>query len=333
MARRATVRQGQGDDVNPPASVLRSRAARGEDDDDTESQEGSEAEESGECRPAESGRAEGLDTIKSYLREVRKSTLLNFKQEQSLGKRVMAGDEAARQEMIEANLRLVISIGKRYMNRGFPFADIVEEGNLGLIKAVEKFNYKRGFRFSTYASWWIRQYIERAIINQGKLVRLPVHVVERLNRYLGKVEQLVRELGREPRTDEVAAKLKTSDAEVDDLKQLVRTTCSLDSPISDRQDTFLRDVIEDPLCLTPAETTEGVMRRAELMAWVKELPEKERTVILARFGLDGAESRTLEEIGREMGLTRERVRQIETAALVRLRGIIERKTMKRADLL
>lgn len=332
MARRATVHHSA--EMNPPNSVRRPRAVRGEEDDEADQPESSEVESPGsESHPAESGRAEGLDTIKSYLREVRKSTLLNFKQEQSLGKRVMAGDEAARQEMIEANLRLVISIGKRYMNRGFPFADIVEEGNLGLIKAVEKFNYKRGFRFSTYASWWIRQFIERAIINQGKLVRLPVHVVERLNRYLGKVEQLVHELGREPRTDEVAAKLKTSEEEVDDLKQLVRTTCSLDSPISDRQDTFLRDVIEDPLCLTPAETTEGVMRRAELMAWVKELPEKERTVILARFGLDGAESRTLEEIGREMGLTRERVRQIETAALVRLRGIIERKTMKRADLL
>ena len=146
----------------------------------------------------ESGRSEGLDTLKSYLREVRRSTLLTFKQEQHLGKLVMAGDEQARQQMIESNLRLVISIGKRYMHRGFPFSDIVEEGNLGLIKAVEKFNYKRGFRFSTYASWWIRQYIERAIINQGKLVRLPVHVVERLNRYLGKVEQLVQELGREP---------------------------------------------------------------------------------------------------------------------------------------
>ena len=332
MARRATVHHSA--EMDPTSSVRRPRAVRVEEDDEADQPEGSEVESPGaESHPAESGRAEGLDTIKSYLREVRKSTLLNFKQEQSLGKRVMAGDEAARQEMIEANLRLVISIGKRYMNRGFPFADIVEEGNLGLIKAVEKFNYKRGFRFSTYASWWIRQFIERAIINQGKLVRLPVHVVERLNRYLGKVEQLVHELGREPRTDEVAAKLKTSEGEVDDLKQLVRTTCSLDSPISDRQDTFLRDVIEDPLCLTPAETTEGVMRRAELMAWIKELPEKERTVILARFGLDGAESRTLEEIGREMGLTRERVRQIETAALVRLRGIIERKTMKRADLL
>jgi RNA polymerase sigma factor (sigma-70 family) len=280
-----------------------------------------------------SNRSEGLDTLKSYLREVRRSTLLNFKQEQELGKRVQAGDEQARQIMIESNLRLVISIGKRYINRGFPFSDIVEEGNLGLIKAVEKFNYKRGFRFSTYASWWIRQYIERAIINQGKLVRLPVHVVERLNRYMGKVEQLVQELGREPLALEVAKKMKTDEEEILDLKQLARTTCSLDSPINDRTDTFLRDVIEDPMCMSPDETADGVRRRTELMSWVKELPEKEQTVIVSRFGLDGDESKTLEEIGREMGLTRERVRQIETAALVRLRGTIERKTMTQADLL
>jgi RNA polymerase primary sigma factor/RNA polymerase nonessential primary-like sigma factor len=281
----------------------------------------------------ESNRSEGLDTLKSYLREVRRSTLLTFKQEQQLGKRVMAGDEQARQQMIESNLRLVISIGKRYMNRGFPFSDIVEEGNLGLIKAVEKFNYKRGFRFSTYASWWIRQYIERAIINQGKLVRLPVHVVERLNRYLGRVEQLVQELGREPMALEVAAKMKTTEEEVLDLRQLVRTTCSLDSPLNDRTDTFLRDVIEDPMCPSPDVAADGVRRRKELMAWVKELPEKEQTVIVSRFGLDGDEAKTLEEIGRDLGLTRERVRQIETQALVRLRGTIERKTMTQADLL
>lgn len=281
----------------------------------------------------ESSRSEGLDTLKSYLREVRRSTLLTFKQEQHLGKLVMAGDEQARQQMIESNLRLVISIGKRYMHRGFPFSDIVEEGNLGLIKAVEKFNYKRGFRFSTYASWWIRQYIERAIINQGKLVRLPVHVVERLNRYLGRVEQLVQELGREPRAQEIAVKMKTSEEEVLDLKQLVRTTCSLDSPINDQSDTFLRDVIEDPTGLSPDETADGVRRRTELMAWIKELPEKEQTVIVSRFGLDGDEARTLEEIGRQMGLTRERVRQIEMMALGRLRNTIERKTMTQADLL
>lgn len=293
----------------------------------------SEQESPPELAEKESTRSEGLDTLKCYLREVRRSTLLTFKQEQQLGKRVMAGDEQARQQMIESNLRLVISIGKRYMNRGFPFSDIVEEGNLGLIKAVEKFNYKRGFRFSTYASWWIRQYIERAIINQGKLVRLPVHVVERLNRYLGRVEQLVQELGREPRAQEVAVKMKTSEEEVLDLKQLVRTTCSLDSPINDRTDTYLRDVIEDPMCLSPDETADGVRRRAELMAWVKELPDKEQTVIVSRFGLDGDEAKTLEEIGRELGLTRERVRQIEMTALGRLRHTIERKTMTRADLL
>lgn len=329
MARRTSVQHHDEDDVTNRAAGRRIPTHARDDERETEENDSADTRRAS----GEADRSEGLDTLKSYLREVRRSTLLTFKQEQQLGKRVMAGDEAARQQMIEANLRLVISIGKRYMNRGFPFADIVEEGNLGLIKAVEKFNYKKGFRFSTYASWWIRQFIERAIINQGKLVRLPVHVVERLNRYLGKVEQLVHELGREPSSEEVAGRMKTSLEEVEDLKQLVRTTSSLDSPISEGQDTFLRDIIEDPLCLSPADTAEGVLRRSEMMAWLKELPEKERTVILARFGLDGEESRTLEEIGREMGLTRERVRQIETAALVRLRGIIERKTMKRADLL
>lgn len=277
--------------------------------------------------------SEGLDTVKSYLREIRHSVLLTFEQEQVLGKRVLEGDSIARQQMIEANLRLVISIGKRYMNRGFPFSDIVEEGNLGLIKAVEKFNYKRGFRFSTYASWWIRQFIERAIINQGKLIRLPVHVVERLHRYMGQSEQLGQALGREPRADEVATKMKITEGEVTNLKQLVRTTCSLDSPISGRTDTFLRDVIEDPLGISPADTAEGVLRREELMEWVQGLQDKERKVIVLRFGLDGGEANTLEEIGQILGLTRERVRQIETAALCRLRGMIEDKTMKQEDLL
>ncbi len=279
------------------------------------------------------GRAEGFDTVKTYLKEVRRSTLLNFKQEQELGKRVMAGDQVARNQMIESNLRLVISIGKRYMNRGFPFADIVEEGNLGLIKAVEKFNYKRGFRFSTYASWWIRQYIERAIINQAKLVRLPVHVVERLNRFLGDVERMVHERGREPTIDEIVVRTKLSKEDVEDLKQLIRTTCSLDSPINDRSDTFLKDVIEDPMAISPADSAEGVQRREELMGWVRSLPEKERIVVIARFGLDGGEAKTLEEIGRELGLTRERVRQIEMAALGRIRSALERKTLTQEDLL
>lgn len=317
------------DEFSDMSEARRHLSSHDEDEADAAERDDASPEDEGKSR----GRSEGLDTLKSYLREIRRSTLLTFKQEQQLGKRVMAGDEQARQQMIESNLRLVISIGKRYIHRGFPFSDIVEEGNLGLIKAVEKFNYKRGFRFSTYASWWIRQYIERAIINQGKLVRLPVHVVERLNRYLNRAEGLVQALGREPTSEEVAKKMKTTEEEVIDLKQIVRTTCSLDSPINDRADTFLRDVIEDPMCASPADTAEGVMRRTEMMAWVKELPEKEQTVIVSRFGLDGSEARTLEEIGREMGLTRERVRQIEMNALGHLRHTIERKTLTQSDLL
>ena len=279
------------------------------------------------------GQYEGLDAVKSYLKDIRKSTLLNFEQEQELGKRIAAGDQKARQQMIESNLRLVVSIGKRYMNRGLPFSDIVEEGNIGLIKAVEKFNYARGFRFSTYASWWIRQFIERAIINQAKIIRLPVHVVERLNRYLSELEEMVQELGREPKVHEIAQRMKMSEREVTDLKQLIRTTYSLDSPISDRTGTFLRDIIEDPVSVSPAMTAEGVRRRENIMAWIQELPEKEKTVVILRFGLDGGEAHTLEEIGQTLGLTRERVRQIETAALVKLRGMIEKRTMTQEDLL
>src|SRR5947199_550670 len=208
-----------------------------------ESSEPDEAPEKHEDRKGE--RSEGLDAVKSYLRDIRHSTLLTFEQEQELGKRMATGDFSAREQMIESNLRLVVSIGKRYMNRGLPFADIVEEGNLGLIKAVEKFDYARGFRFSTYASWWIRQFIERAIINQGKLIRLPVHVVERLNRFLSRVEFLGQRMGRRPRTDENAQRMKIAEEEVTDLKQLIRTTCSLDSPINDGTDTYLPDDTED----------------------------------------------------------------------------------------
>ncbi len=323
----------------------------GHDDDDVTESVGTEEEDEGEedekellaessprtgrgyAREPKEPEYEGLDAVKSYLKEIRKSTLLNFEQEQELGKRIAEGDFAAREQMIESNLRLVVSIGKRYMNRGLPFSDIVEEGNIGLIKAVEKFNYARGFRFSTYASWWIRQFIERAIINQSKIIRLPVHVVERLNRYLSGLEEMVQEFGREPKIHEIAERLKLSEREVTDLKQLIRTTYSLDSPINERTGTFLRDIIEDPVSVSPATTAEGVRRRENLMGWIQDLPEKEKTVVILRFGLDGGEAHTLEEIGQTLGLTRERVRQIETAALVKLRTTIEKKTMTQEDLL
>lgn len=316
------------DDLDQPTE------ADDEREDEVALKESSEPEERPEKHSDRKGeRSEGLDAVKSYLRDIRHSTLLTFEQEQELGKRTIAGDFSAREQMIESNLRLVVSIGKRYMNRGLPFADIVEEGNLGLIKAVEKFNYARGFRFSTYASWWIRQFIERAIINQAKLIRLPVHVVERLNRYLSEVEQLVQELGREPRADETAERMRIPQQEVINLKLLIRTTYSLDSPITEGTDTFLRDVIEDPMAVSPATNAEGVQRREEIMTWMQDLQEKEKTVIVLRFGLGGDEAQTLEEIGRDLGLTRERVRQIETAALLKLRAIIEKKTLRQEDLL
>ena len=316
------------DDLDQPTE------ADDEREDEVALKESSEPEERPEKHSDRKGeRSEGLDAVKSYLRDIRHSTLLTFEQEQELGKRTIAGDFSAREQMIESNLRLVVSIGKRYMNRGLPFADIVEEGNLGLIKAVEKFNYARGFRFSTYASWWIRQFIERAIINQAKLIRLPVHVVERLNRYLSEVEQLVQELGREPRADETAERMRIPQQEVINLKLLIRTTYSLDSPITEGTDTFLRDVIEDPMAVSPATNAEGVQRREEIMTWMQDLQEKEKTVIVLRFGLGGGEAQTLEEIGRDLGLTRERVRQIETAALLKLRAIIEKKTLTQDDLL
>jgi RNA polymerase nonessential primary-like sigma factor len=211
------------------------------------------------------------DAVKTYLKDIRRSTLLTFKDEVMLAKKIAKGDEAARQRMIESNLRLVVSIGKRYMNRGLPFSDIIEEGNIGLIKAVEKYNHKKGFRFSTYASWWIRQSIERAIINQGKLIRLPVHVVERVNHYLAHLEDLVQELGREPEIGEISKKMKIQEEDVDRIQQLLRKTYSLDSPISANKETSLRDVIEDTSQVSPINKAEGVRRREDILEWMAML--------------------------------------------------------------
>src|SRR5574341_5186 len=272
---------------------------------------------------------EAPDAVRTYLKAIRTNALLTFEQEQELGKRMRAGDAEARTRMIEANLRLVVSIGKRYIHRGLPFSDIIEEGNLGLIRAVEKFDYSRGFRFSTYAAWWIRQCIERAIVNQGTLLRLPVHVAARLNHYLAAVEALGQELSREPKPDEVARRLKIPEEEATDLQQLIRTTSSLDSPISTRTDTFLRDVIEDQSSVPPDAEAEGVRRRGAILGWIKRLEEREKMVVISRFGLDGGEALTLEEIGHSLGLTRERIRQIEAGSLAKLRAMIAERTMTR----
>ncbi len=273
------------------------------------------------------------DSVKTYLRDIRRSTLLTFEDEVMLAKRIIEGDEAARQRMIESNLRLVVSIGKRYINRGLPFSDVIEEGNIGLIKAVEKYNYKKGFRFSTYASWWIRQAIERAIINQGKLIRLPVHVVERVNKYLAHLEDLVQELGRQPENLEISQKMKISEKDVDHIQGLMRKTYSLDSPIAAGTTASLKDIIEDKSQASPVSNAEGVQRRKGLIQWLSMLNPNERKVIILRFGLHGDEPSTLEQIGKVFGLTRERVRQIEAVALRKLRAIMTEKTIRAEDIL
>lgn len=274
-----------------------------------------------------------LDVIRSYLHEISHASLLTFQDEKELAEAILHGDNTARHTMIEANLRLVVNIGKRYLNRGLPLADIIEEGNLGLMKAVERYDHTKGFRFSTYASWWIKQSIERAIINQTKTIRLPVHVAEHINKYLSVVEILIQEYGREPSTQEVAEKMKNSSEDVEVLKQLIRKTYSLETPVGDQEESYLKDIIADSTINSPAKIAEWISMRHEIDTWLSRLKDKEKQVILKRFGLEGQEPMTLEEIGQEFGLTRERIRQIEATSLGKLRGIIKEKKIRKEEVL
>jgi RNA polymerase nonessential primary-like sigma factor len=267
----------------------------------------------------------GLDAIKYYLKEIRKTPLLTFEQEQALAKRIEQGDGEARAKMIEANLRLVVAIGKKYINRGLQFSDIIEEGNLGLIRAVEKFQYERGFKFSTYASWWIKQSIERAIVNQTRTIRLPVHIAEIVNSYMRAVRQLTQSLGREPQIEEIAKKMRVTVDKVRSISQVVRETYSLDMLIGDQEEDTLKDILQDNNALSPASFSDDIRRREHIDEWLQQLSVSERKVIELRFGLTDGEPKTLDSIGKEFGITRERVRQIETQALNKLRAITKRK--------
>ncbi len=274
-----------------------------------------------------------LDSISLYLKNIRHLPLLSFEEEVALARKIACGDPDARQRMIESNLRLVVSIGKRYQHRGLPLQDVIEEGNLGLLKAVEKYDPEKGFRFSTYASWWIQQAITRAIINHGKLIRLPIHVVDRMKKYFSSMDDLVQELGREPEPAEIARQTSTSEEEIFEIQQLLRKTCSLDSPISEGNDISLADVIEDKQQVSQAVQFHVGWRREELLQWVGSLKENEQKIINLRFGLDGDEPQTLEEIGKSFGLTRERVRQVEAVALRKLRTIFEAKEIAPGEML
>ena len=282
---------------------------------------------------SEAPASKGLDAIKYYLKEIRKTPLLTFEQEQDLAKKIEKGDQDARAKMIEANLRLVVAIGKKYINRGLQFSDIIEEGNLGLIRAVEKFQYQRGFKFSTYASWWIKQAIERAIVNQTRTIRLPVHIAEIVNSYLRSVRQLTQALGRDPQIEEIAKKMKASVDKVRSISQVVRETYSLDMLIGDQEEDTLKDILQDTNALSPASASEDIQRREHIDEWLQQLSVSERKVIELRFGLGDGEPKTLDSIGKDFGITRERVRQIETQALNKLRVITRRKKIDLEEML
>lgn len=264
-----------------------------------------------------------LDATQIYLNEIGFSPLLSAEEEVFFARKALKGDEAARKRMIESNLRLVVKISRRYVNRGLALLDLIEEGNLGLIRAVEKFDPERGFRFSTYATWWIRQTIERAIMNQTRTIRLPIHVVKELNVYLRAARELSQKLDHEPSAEEIATLLERPVADVEKMLGLNERVNSIDINIGNQGDKTLSDTIPDQHVSDPVTLLQDRDLSDNIDQWLSELTEKQREVLCRRFGLRGYETSTLEEVGREIGLTRERVRQIQVEALKRLKDIME----------
>ena len=259
------------------------------------------------------------DPVRMYLREIGKIPLLTKEEEVELAKRVEAGDEEAKKKLIEANLRLVVSIAKKYIGRGLSFLDLIQEGNLGLIRAVEKFDYRKGFKFSTYATWWIRQAITRAIADQARTIRIPVHMAETINKLIRVSRQLVQQLGREPTVEEIAQALELPPEKVEDIQRIAQEPVSLETPIGEEEDSQLGDFIEDKDSPNPEEATAGQLLREQLEEMLGELTEREREVLRLRFGLEDGRAHTLEEVGKRFNVTRERIRQIEAKALRKLR--------------
>ena len=259
------------------------------------------------------------DPVRMYLKEIGNVPLLSTEEEVALAQRVEAGDESAKKQLIEANLRLVVSIAKKYVGRGMPFLDLIQEGNMGLMKAVDKFDYSKGFKFSTYATWWIRQAITRGIADTGRTIRVPVHMVETINKTLRMTRTLLQELGREPTPEDVADRLGVPVARVREVLKMSRDPVSLDTPSGEEDDSHLGDFIEDDSALSPADSAAFSMLREELSTALESLTDRERQVVQLRFGLIDGRARTLEEVGKEFNVTRERIRQIEAKALRKLR--------------
>ena len=268
------------------------------------------------------------DPVRMYLKEIGKVPLLTADEEIEIAQRMEQGDEAAKKKLTEANLRLVVSVAKRYVGRGMLFLDLIQEGNLGLIKAVEKFDYRKGYKFSTYATWWIRQAITRAIADQARTIRIPVHMVETINKLIRVNRQLLQEYGREPRPDEIAREMGISEDKVREIIKVAQEPVSLETPIGEEEDSHLGDFIPDDDAPAPAEVAAFTLLKEQLMEVLDTLTPREEKVLRLRFGLDDGKARTLEEVGREFNVTRERIRQIEAKALRKLRHPSRSKKLK-----
>ncbi|MCL6458956.1 MAG: RNA polymerase sigma factor RpoD [Gorillibacterium sp.] len=268
------------------------------------------------------------DPVRMYLKEIGRVPLLSAEEEVALAKRIENGDEEAKRRLAEANLRLVVSIAKRYVGRGMLFLDLIQEGNMGLIKAVEKFDHKKGYKFSTYATWWIRQAITRAIADQARTIRIPVHMVETINKLIRVSRQLLQELGREPAPEEIAKEMELSVEKVREIMKIAQEPVSLETPIGEEDDSHLGDFIEDQEALAPADAAAYELLKEQLEDVLDTLTEREENVLRLRFGLDDGRTRTLEEVGKVFGVTRERIRQIEAKALRKLRHPSRSKRLK-----
>jgi RNA polymerase primary sigma factor len=272
-----------------------------------------------------------LDSLRLYLRSIGKVDLLTAEQEISLAKRIERGDMSAKRQMVEANLRLVVSIAKGYLGRGLSFLDLIQEGSLGLIRAVEKFDYRRGYKFSTYATWWIRQAVTRAIADKARTIRIPVHMVEKLNRVANVERQLVQRLGREPEPAEIAAELRWPLGEVREILRVAQLPVSLEKPVGDEDESELGDFVADEAVAEPFEEASEHLQREGVRRALDALPERERQVIQLRYGLAGMEPLTLEEVGETFGVTRERIRQIENNTLKKLQRLPEAQMLREAS--
>jgi RNA polymerase primary sigma factor len=277
----------------------------------------------GEREPVvqEEAREVSTDALQLFLKDIGKVDLLTAAQEVSLAKRIERGDHRAKQEMVEANLRLVVSIAKRYRNQGLPFLDLIQEGTIGLVRAAEKFDYRKGFKFSTYATWWIRQAVARALADKARTIRMPVHVVEKLNKIVRAERKLRAELGREPLSEEVGRELELTVEEVEQIRRSAQTPVSLEKPVGDEEESEFGHFLRDDNAPLPEEAAETALRRESLRKILGTLSERERCVLEMRYGLDGKHPRTLDEVGRTFNVTRERIRQIENESLKKLRAV------------